>query len=90
MNKEEDIKKLEDIICIVCKGKSPTHTEIIEKIKFYWASLFPDEKYTQDDLNEIVDYVEYNIPISCPEPDILVDSNTTSDWLTDELRKHNT
>ena len=53
MNKEEDIKKLEDIICIVCKGKSPTHTEIIEKIKFYWASVFPDEKYTQDDLNEI-------------------------------------
>jgi len=89
MNKEEDIKKLEDIICIVCKGKSPTHTEIIEKIKFYWASVFPDEKYTQDDLNEIVDYVEYNIPISCPEPDILVDSNTKSDWLTDELRKNN-
>ena len=83
MNTETDIRKLEDVLCICFHGKNPTHTQIVEKAKFLWHTFL--QEFNEEDLDKIIEYVEYNIPIASFEAESLVDEDTQSEWLTQEL-----
>jgi len=83
MNTETDIRKLEDVLCICFHGKTPTHTQIVEKAKYLWHTFL--QEFNEEDLDKIIEYVEYNIPIASFEAESLVDENTQSEWLTQEL-----
>ena len=81
----DSLKNLEDVLCIFFKGKRPTHSQIIEKAHEFWDKFVPI--YNDDDFEQVIEYVEYNVPISSFEADFLVNEETESHWLTEDLQK---
>lgn len=83
----DSLKNLEDVLCIFFKGKRPTHSQIVEKAHEFWDKFVPI--YNDDDFEQVIEYVEYNVPISSFEADFLVNEETESHWLTEDLQNSN-
>lgn len=89
MNIDTETKKLEDILCVYFRGKTPTHTQIVSKAEDFAKTLF-SESYDAFDFDKIVEYVECLIPITSYEAECLIDYETESDgWLTENLFENN-
>lgn len=86
-NNQDCLKNLEDVLCIYFRGKRPTHSQIIETAHSFWEKFVPS--YNDEDFEQVIEYVEYNVPISSMEADYLVNEETESHWFTDELQKSN-
>ena len=78
ISRKDNLADVREIVTIQLKRKQPTHTEVVNKVRSELEVVLPD--YTQEELSDIVSDIEYNIRITTQEPDILVDTSTTSNW----------
>lgn len=76
---ENDIEKIYESLKIYARDKTLTHTELCEMAKRL-TIMFPDEKISNNIIDNIVDRYEYNVSIKSFTPDVLVDWDNDPEW----------
>jgi len=85
MTDQERLRDIQDIATLRLKNKKPSHTDIVKMVN----KCLEEEhfNYTDDIVDSIVSRIEYNIPISSFEPDILVDDKNSAQWFIEAGKK---
>lgn len=92
MINSEDIDKVYEMLKILARGKSLTHTELISSATALVKTLLNGEKVSQNIIDNIVDQYEENVSIKSYLPDVLVDFENDPEWFykmkSDPNQKH--